>query len=886
MANNKSNLGNISQILNDKTESFINVPNIVLPTSGTTAGRTFIQNRAPLPDPENDLGVRFGTERVYLRKIEPVQDEIGPSTNPGLVWKDPNDPYDRVRFCGNWKEIAGQEVATSLLGVRIESSSNNTDFLEITFYGTGLNLLTMWDVPGYSATYQVDGAAASGNFFFSGLPDLHGVNSTRGWPSMTCVEVVKGLTPGLHTVRINQNGGALHLLVLGYDILNETTTIRAEKGEAFHKGKKIFHPLAENLALTSDFESGVLLTKGGAVSVYLKPDGTVKKSLNPVIENSKSAASISSGGNTFDVDSPPIPGTWSIGTVLELSDSDTNRELVRVTGISGTQITTLNNITNNYNTATVTLYGQAITDQVNRSNEQLIRSYNWREFGNAVGLDFQTLRNADSTVAMSLSDNATNLVGAGVQRNTSTLIQPDAYNISSNGDTYFTFVGTGLDIELTNVSGGIDQHAVYLDGQYVGNISDLANDQVNRLPICSDLPYGTHTIMIDRIGGTGTVFYHKFYVYGPKLPTISEDYLPLSYYFINANHKIVTEKYSNSGQARFNIASVSWGTIRKHSQREWQYRTGPNTGMTGADWDVAVPSTAVGAHIGGWMFRSGRGDAAGNPIVQIPFFGTGFDFRHQTDAGNASNLELYLIDTDGTRKRIDSTNFGTATFDVSSNVLFNSGTWNLDVSSATVTTGVLSVKNLPLGQYTFGINNLTAGGGEELKIEAFDVITPVHATATAKYHVVNNDLNIGNNSLIDLRNTNFIGKSDIPQLWEAFGINDNHVVNLGTNFDPSDLCIPLYLEEDSLVQFDFSGTYSANNTNLDISAKLYIDNRPVMNEIAAFPNGADEETNISFSKTIRLSAGYHFAQMFITSLNGAIVTERGTARMLTAKVIK
>lgn len=891
MANNKSNLGNISQIFNKQTESFINIPDITLPFSTITGGVydspaigvTSIQNRSPLPDPENDLGVKFGVERVFVKKIERVDSELGPkaaapNASNQLVSKDPDDIFDRIRFIGEWKVQNGW--TNNSLNLRVQSNGSNTnEYIEITFYGTGLNLLTTWDSPGYDYRYSLDGAAESGNFIFSGLGALNGTITANGWPAFQSIEVVKNLTQGLHTIKIRNNDVSKQLIVYGYDILNETSTIRVEEGEAFHRGKKIFHPTSESLSINSSFESGFLGTKGGNVSVYIKEDGTVKKSLTPVDETSRPASTINASVNFFTLDSA-APADWQAGTMLELDDG-TNRELVTVTSSAGTTVNILNNTLNAYNTATVLMYAQCFT-QTNHINEEIIDSYHFREFGNSNGQDFANLTTVDTT-SMVLSDNSTVLIGKDVLQSPG--LDRDSFNISSDGEWFsFSFTGTGLDIDLEITNGSFGPHSVYVDGEAIGTMSGPETAEYTRHPICSNLPYGQHTVFINKITGS-TAFYNKFVVYAPKKPNISEDYLELGSYFLTSDHKRVTNDYT-VGPWR-DLGSISRGTIRKHATREWQYRTGPNDGGTGSDWALITPASAAGDYIGGYMMQSSLGDVSGNPIAQVPFFGTGFDFRHQTDVSNAVNLELYLIDTDGTRKILNTANFGAAATNAttSTGVTFTAGTGILDVDDATTRTGVFSVTGLPLGQYTFGITNLSPGANENLKIEALDIITPVHSHVNTINNSYDGEIRIGSNSISDSRQFGFVKKiNNITPYYEAVGNTFDATTGSGTYIPLPEMRIPIILKETKLVEVDFSGAFNHDIAE-QVFTTLYINGENVFDENNnGFYMSQANISNISWSKLVRLPAGTHMIQVFWKVSTGTGNT-RGTSRKLTVKVL-
>lgn len=239
--------------------SFVDLPKIDAPF-------TTVVKRGQMTDLSQDLMPRMGIERIVLQSVQEVQDETGPSGE--RVFKTPNDLHNQIRFVGQWINL------NDLSGARPYGQVTG-DYIEVSFYGTGLNLLHFID--GGARTYNVfvDGQAAAG-FTITGSSLLNG----RNYAPNQVVPVVRGLTLGHHTVKVVANA-VPQFVIYGVEILNEASTIKTSPASAYFGGKKLSLSTLDSQAFNSSFESGTLGTKGGRVVVYIDPDGTIKKVLTP-----------------------------------------------------------------------------------------------------------------------------------------------------------------------------------------------------------------------------------------------------------------------------------------------------------------------------------------------------------------------------------------------------------------------------------------------------------------------------------------------------------------------------------------------------------------------------------------------------------------------------
>lgn len=245
-------------------QSFV-LPSTLVATNavGTPASGYFystITNRAPIANPANNLKVSMGVERIQFSRFDGLQSEIGPFKE--RVWEIPGE--DRLRFIGEWSFT--NDISKGPLLRASVASPQNPCFIEVAFYGTGLNLLLAIDSSNrVGITCSVDQGDYGSELFPSGT--VSGTTNTRNFASNQVLKVTSGLALGFHTAVIRFTSAQE---VYGLEILNQqTTNLIANSGTAFIDGLKVVSP---GTALA--YRSGVTGTKGGRQLVYLKTDGT------------------------------------------------------------------------------------------------------------------------------------------------------------------------------------------------------------------------------------------------------------------------------------------------------------------------------------------------------------------------------------------------------------------------------------------------------------------------------------------------------------------------------------------------------------------------------------------------------------------------------------
>jgi len=152
--------------------------------------RSDISGRADIPDDSKMLKPLLGIERIRFNAISELKSEFG--SNDEQVWElDTKDA--RIRFVGaNWKSSSPAN------GMFVQTETANTDeYMEVVFYGTGLNMLMYGGNPGdYRPT--IDGGAEGANFYQDGSAILGG----RNYKQNVVQKVVSGLSLDWHTIKI------------------------------------------------------------------------------------------------------------------------------------------------------------------------------------------------------------------------------------------------------------------------------------------------------------------------------------------------------------------------------------------------------------------------------------------------------------------------------------------------------------------------------------------------------------------------------------------------------------------------------------------------------------------------------------------------------------
>jgi len=745
---NANAIASIQSQLIDIGEEIASISNsMILPKIATPF--TTVLNRSLMPDLSQDLLPRFGIQRFNTHQFFQIFDEQGP--NGESVFGIANDNFNQVRIIGSVDAITG----TTGSYLRIDAPVTNTSYIEISFYGTGLNILTTQPGASHTAVYSVDAGGESSNF----MPSMNTILTGRNYSPNVVVPVVNNLSLGLHTIRI-RNTGAASLHLHGFEILTEQASglITLPQGSQYHKGKKRTHSILESSSYNSAFETGTLGTRGGRVLIYQKADGSVVKSVTPADASQLNLAS------------------------------------------------------------------------ANHSNEELVRTHHWREFGAGRVDDFSRFQTGPGTARFTLDDGITSLSGSNVTQNS--LALGDVLDCSTSGYFFFTFIGTGLDLLVGGSGTVFDNFSVNIDGQgIIGNITGSTIPKI--VKIVSGLPYGSHTVVITRTANVNAgLSLHSFRVYAPKKPSIPSDAVEIADYCVLGN-------YSASGISTSGLTSentqVPSGVLRKFvSVREGNF--------VGSSWTI---TGSINQPTGYITYTGNNTD-----YVEYTFFGTGF-VTHLNRSGT-NNID-YTIHVDGVL------NSSGTVLTTSSGSNLGGGSYR-NIASGPQDQGPVRIQfsGLSMGKHVLRITK--TAGADNMSIQGIDVITPIHILKDNGPFITQNTMSIGSCGINDLR---LFSKKDVKntdRISQASPVSSSPSTTSTAYVPMADMQLPIKTTGKPIEISYSASCYNTNATIGSIQTAIYVDGLIRSVTQRGTSNGTGT-TGMTDKITIPVSSGYHVIQI-------------------------
>jgi hypothetical protein len=826
------------------TQLSIPAVNLTYRTATTTTGAptagvfySSITGRAKMVDLSADLCPRMGIERIPVQQIMRVDGETGLAGE--AVWKPVNDKFDQIRFVGNFSSVnstGGQFI--------LRSSGSSTDYVEITFYGTGLNIAALLGGTGYDMRVTTDGGTESGNITAT---NYSSVLNGRSYSVNTIINAVSGLSLGMHTVKIRfadagSNG------VYGFEILNEqflTTTANTNSSTSL-----------TSVASTTGLVVGMNITGTG-----IPANTTISGISGNTITMSAAATATATGvavkfgTNTIKI----APGSSSInGAGRTLSAIDTE---VYNSGFESGTLNARGGHVVIYQKADGAI-GKAVTPtnpssatltSANHSNEEVIRTYSLREFGSARADDFSVVLSSSSR-AFTLDDGTTTLVCFNADSFSGT--GTDSLRLGTLNSFYtLTFIGTGLDIVTAEDPGTTtrDTLAVTIDGTLQGNLPTIASTISRTERIISGLPYGTHTVKVSlSSAGNGRTNFSRFIVYGPKKPTIPAGAVELADYFVMADY---VQLSSLSGVA--NKEKISVGVLKKPSIREFAY-----SGTWTANLDVTNSEV-------GWRVYSNTASS----YAEYTFFGTGIELRGSlsTVAGSqtisidgSSNLSSY------------STNFIYG----SSGMTFTPATGIISGTSAANNSFSLKISNMPLGIHKIRIAYTS---GDNTIINSVDVITPIHTHKNNGPFVVQNTLSVGSQGVNDSRK--FGDQLPVARsVSQTYGISSSSTTTSSSAVPLIDMSTTVK-SNGNPIKISYSAQLSSNTAASGFATIIYVNgvSQPIGQAYGIMNSTISKGITLTGTAIITLPAGYHKIDVYWVVGGGIASTLGSGTNYLTAE---
>jgi hypothetical protein len=719
-----------------------------------------------------------------IQSIQEIQGETGP--NGERVFKPMNDQHDAIRMVGGWfssNSASGQSCYTDVLG----------SYAEITFYGTGLNLLTYTDVAARDISVSIDGVAQS-NILNIGSGILGG----RNYSMNRVINIASNLSLGLHTVKVGIVNGTF--LIFGYEVLNTNSTIQQTPGTSYAGGRRLYSPSLTTSSYSSGFTNtyGTAGTKGGCVLVYQKADGTIAKDIRYA----------------------------DTGAALTLTSA-------------------------------------------NHANEEVIRTYHWREFGAGRTDDFSSLTSTTSNRAFTLDDGTTTLVGQNVHVRADT---PEALAVANNGDFWvITFIGTGLDIvRQDSASGGSDTYAITIDGASAGNLNTTGSTTKRVEKIVSGLSYGTHTIKMTRTAASTFIpCVHQFIVYAPTAPSLPSGAVSLGQYYLMGDF---------SPNSTASIDTIAAGTLRKSGARELVYVNG-STGSV--DWSVGgAPLPSLPTGFGGETNRL-------NAYFEYTFFGTGFEYRSSAASNISSSIQFSLqnLSSGGSLQNLNTTNFPTISGNTSAygtGVTFTASTGIADFNDAASTSGCgIRVSNLPLALYKVRATNNVASS--YMLSQAIDIITPVHAPVFNGPGVLQNTLAVGSCAMMDKRKFSEQQVTPVKVWAQTAAVSSGPSTALTTFVPLADLSTTVYASTDKTFSIQAQAALVHGTIDGQSSLQIFVNGAAVSVDSMTEQAVAGRYYWHSVSCIVRLPAGQHKIDCYFRSRTAGTTTSGLLNRSMTVQ---
>lgn len=262
MLNSKSNVRNIGDILDLRSDfTFLNPPLISAPHTDIT---DLLGSTRQVPDYANMLRPVLGLERIEAFSPVALRNEKGPNGKAVYAQQD-LDP--RIRFVGIWTQES-DAFGPTVISPIVDS------YVEVIFYGTGLNFLTLLDATSRDIRVTIDNGVESADVY----TEVSSILNNRGYRTNHRITIASNLTLGLHRAKIRLVSGA-NIRYYGVEILNQATQLKVPQGEVTSP-RKFVNSALQSIDYNTGFDGNPVLNgRGGRVVIYQKANGLVGKAL-------------------------------------------------------------------------------------------------------------------------------------------------------------------------------------------------------------------------------------------------------------------------------------------------------------------------------------------------------------------------------------------------------------------------------------------------------------------------------------------------------------------------------------------------------------------------------------------------------------------------------
>lgn len=488
------------------------------------------------------------------------------------------------------------------------------------------------------------------------------------------------------------------------------------------------------------------------------------------------------------------------------------------------------------------------------TNEEVVRTYHWREFGAGRSDDFSSLAGTPSDRAFTLEDGTTTLVGKNVANG---LVIPQeglSYSNASGNFITLTFVGTGLDVVLQTDASTRQFDSVSVDGgSSLGALTVTGaspSSPKKTYKVASGLVYGTHTVKLYQAANTYSPGLFQFIVYQPKKPAIPTAALELCDYNVMGDFASC-----NAGDT-----TIATGVLRKNVTREMVY--------VGSGWSVF--STLVAS---GFLTMT----VVNGDYLQYTFFGTGFSYRFQNGGAQSITAQMTLTDAANPSGTTNFSGFTVATNGggISS---FTAATATLVTTTTGVEGNVVSVSGMPLGWHTIKITRVSSTGTVNFYQHALDIITPIHAVKSNLYADLQNTLPVGSCSLMDSRKISMIKEAlPVQKAWaQAVGVASNPTTGSTSMVPMPDMSVTVKTSGGAIRISYKAGVYNSAVAN-NMSSQVYLNGSAIGTASSINSAGTSYAAVLSDSFIVPCAPGVHKIDLYWMcnlGTNTALTTQR------------
>ena len=217
-----------------------------------------------IPDLANNMKVSGGIERIMFNSITALEREFGP--NGEKVYELDNRDA-RIRFVGE-----GWQTIVNTNGTYVTNTDQElTDYIEITFWGTGLNFLNLHNASTGDYRSTVDNGTESANLYAV----ENATTQTRDYNVNTVHPIASGLAEGLHTIKLRQGAAVTNdIIAFGVEILNEQSQFTINPGKPLMGNDAREILFKKNLPFKP---AGVSGARGARVLIVQDGDGVVSQ---------------------------------------------------------------------------------------------------------------------------------------------------------------------------------------------------------------------------------------------------------------------------------------------------------------------------------------------------------------------------------------------------------------------------------------------------------------------------------------------------------------------------------------------------------------------------------------------------------------------------------